>query len=62
MGGEIKTNVSDDFKALESDMTVRSEGKLPVQYVGGMWREFVPAPWIAVTDIRWFEKRDGSCS
>ena len=26
MGGEIKTSVSDDFKALESDMNVRSDG------------------------------------
>lgn len=26
MGGEIKTNVSDDFKALETEMTLRHEG------------------------------------
>lgn len=26
MGGEVKTNVSDDFKALEEEMTVRHEG------------------------------------
>lgn len=27
MGGEVKTNVSDDFKALETEMSVRHEGK-----------------------------------
>lgn len=27
MGGEVKTNVSDDFKALETEMNVRHEGK-----------------------------------
>lgn len=27
MGGEVKTNVSDDFKALETEMGVRHEGK-----------------------------------
>ena len=26
MGGEVKTNVSDDFKALEVEMTLRHEG------------------------------------
>lgn len=26
MGGEAKTNVSDDFKALEAEMTLRHEG------------------------------------
>ncbi|KAE8146165.1 hypothetical protein BDV25DRAFT_55181 [Aspergillus avenaceus] len=26
MGGEVKTNLSDDFKAMETDMTVRNEG------------------------------------
>lgn len=26
MGGEVKTNTSDDFKALESEMTVRQDG------------------------------------
>lgn len=26
MGGEIKTNVSDDFKALEMEMGLRQEG------------------------------------
>lgn len=26
MGGEVKTNTSDDFKALEAEMTVRQEG------------------------------------
>ena len=28
MGGEVKTNVSDDFKALEVEMGLRHEGKL----------------------------------
>lgn len=28
MGSEIKTNVSDDFKALELEMGLRQEGKL----------------------------------
>lgn len=27
MGGEVKTNVSDDFKALETEMNVRQEGR-----------------------------------
>jgi hypothetical protein len=27
MGGEVKTNVSDDFKALETEMGVRHEGR-----------------------------------
>lgn len=26
MGGEVKTNVSDDFKALETEMALRQEG------------------------------------
>lgn len=29
MGGEVKTNVSDDFKALELEMTLRHEGTYP---------------------------------
>lgn len=28
MGGEVKTNVSDDFKALETEMNLRHDGKL----------------------------------
>ena len=28
MGGEVKTNVSDDFKALETEMGVRHQGKM----------------------------------
>lgn len=28
MGGEVKTNVSDDFKALEVEMGLRHEGTL----------------------------------
>ena len=27
MGGEVKTNVSDDFKSLELEMTLRHEGQ-----------------------------------
>lgn len=27
MGGEIKTNLSDDFKAMETEMNVRHEGE-----------------------------------
>lgn len=27
MGGEVKTNVSDDFKALEIEMGLRQEGE-----------------------------------
>ena len=27
MGGEVKTNVSDDFKALEIEMELRQQGK-----------------------------------
>jgi hypothetical protein len=27
MGGEVKTNVTDDFKAMETEMGVRHEGK-----------------------------------
>lgn len=30
MGGEVKTNVSDDFKALEVEMALRHEGKNPI--------------------------------
>jgi hypothetical protein len=26
MGGEVKTNLSDDFKALETEMNVKHEG------------------------------------
>jgi len=32
MGGEIKTNQSDDFKALEIEMGLRYEGKIPSRY------------------------------
>ena len=28
MGGEIKTNVSDNFKSLETEMGLRQEGQL----------------------------------
>lgn len=28
MGGEVKTNVSEDFKVLEEEMTLRHEGML----------------------------------
>lgn len=27
MGGEVKTNVSDDFKALETEMNLRHDGQ-----------------------------------
>ena len=27
MGGDVKTNVSDDFKSLEVEMTLRHEGQ-----------------------------------
>jgi hypothetical protein len=27
MGGEVKTNLSDDFKALETEMNVKHEGE-----------------------------------
>jgi len=27
MGGEVKTNMTEEFKALEMEMTLRSEGK-----------------------------------
>lgn len=27
MGGEVKTNLSDDFKAMETEMGVRHEGR-----------------------------------
>jgi hypothetical protein len=30
MGGEAKTNVSDDFKALETEMNLRHDGISPV--------------------------------
>ena len=30
MGGEAKTNVSEDFKALETEMNLRYEGELEV--------------------------------
>lgn len=33
MGGEVKTNVSDDFKALEIEMGLRHDGKLPSTFV-----------------------------
>jgi hypothetical protein len=29
MGGEAKTNMSEDFKMLETEMALRFEGKLP---------------------------------
>jgi hypothetical protein len=29
MGGEVKTNVSDNFKALEMEMQLRHDGKIP---------------------------------
>jgi hypothetical protein len=32
MGGEIKTGVSDEFKALELEMDLRHAGKLPQQW------------------------------
>ena len=32
MGGEIKTGVSDEFKALEVEMNLRHEGKIPSTY------------------------------
>ena len=32
MGGEIKTNQSDNFKAMESEMNVRHEGESIVLY------------------------------
>jgi len=32
MGGEIKTNLSDDFKALEIEMGLRYEGEIPSRY------------------------------
>ena len=35
MGGEVKTNVSDDFKALEVEMALRHEGStLPTDHSG----------------------------
>ena len=30
MGGEVKTGVSDDFKALETEMNLRHEGAPPL--------------------------------
>lgn len=30
MGGEVKTGVSDDFKALETEMNLRHEGAWPL--------------------------------
>ena len=33
MGGEVKTNVSDDFKALEVEMGLRHEGMLNFKLV-----------------------------
>jgi hypothetical protein len=33
MGGEVKTNVSDDFKALEIEMGLRHEGILRLKSV-----------------------------
>lgn len=32
MGGEVKTNVSDDFKALEVEMGLRHEGMLSLTF------------------------------
>lgn len=32
MGGEVKTNVSDDFKALEVEMGLRYEGRWRVTF------------------------------
>ena len=31
MGGEVKTNVSDDFKSLEVEMTLRHEGQHSIE-------------------------------
>ena len=36
MGGEVKTNVSDDFKALEVEMALRHEGTIPLK--GGHYK------------------------
>jgi hypothetical protein len=33
MGGEVKTNVSDDFRALEAEMGLRHEGILAVHHI-----------------------------
>ncbi len=33
MGGEVQTNVSDDFKSLEVEMGLRREGKIIVQSI-----------------------------
>jgi hypothetical protein len=33
MGAEAKTNVSEDFKALEMEMTLRYEGAYPIIYL-----------------------------
>lgn len=35
MGGEVKTNVSDDFKALEIEMGLRNDG-MPVLNLAGL--------------------------
>lgn len=34
MGGEVKTNVSDDFKALETEMNLRHDGEYLIALVG----------------------------
>ena len=31
MGGEVKTSVSDEFKALEVEMALRHEGTIPLK-------------------------------
>lgn len=33
MGGEIRTNVSDDFKTLETEMGLRYDGKLSIVFM-----------------------------
>ena len=33
MGGEVKTSVSDDFRALEIEMSLRHEGLLTLSHV-----------------------------
>jgi hypothetical protein len=50
MGGEVKTNVSDDFKALEQEMNLRHEGKLASDCVlryleWGLMEYIVPQGW-----------------
>lgn len=37
MGGEVKTNVSDDFKALETEMNLRHDGMPPIRLLCGVW-------------------------